>query len=63
MNLPNFMCIGAAKSGTTTLYDIIKHHPDVYVPLYKEPHFFDNINLFENGIDWYKKTFFSLYKD
>ena len=63
MNLPNFMCIGAAKSGTTTLYDIIKQHPDVYVSPYKEPHFFDNINLFENGIDWYNKTFFSDVKN
>ena len=23
MSLPNFMCIGAAKTGTTTLYDIL----------------------------------------
>ena len=33
MSLPNFMCIGVAKSGTTTLYDILKQHPEVYIPI------------------------------
>ena len=41
MSLPNFMCIGAAKSGTTTLYDILSQHPDIFTPSFKEPHFFD----------------------
>ena len=58
MNLPNFMCIGAAKSGTTTLYDILKQHPDIYIPAFKEPHFFDIPENYNNGIDWYKKNYF-----
>ena len=28
--LPNFLCIGAPKSGTTTLYDVLKQHSDIF---------------------------------
>jgi hypothetical protein len=52
------MCIGAAKSGTTTLYDILRQHPDVYIPSFKEPHFFDIPENFSNGLSWYEKTYF-----
>ena len=59
MNLPNFLCIGAAKSGTTTLYDLLGKHPDLYVPSFKEPHYFDFSSNYRNGIDWYNKIYFS----
>ena len=58
MSLPNFMCLGAAKSGTTTLYDILRQHPDVYIPSFKEPHFFDIPENYKNGIRWYEKNYF-----
>jgi len=58
MSLPNFMCIGAAKSGTTTLYDILKQHPEIFIPAFKEPHFFDIPENYNNGIDWYEKNYF-----
>ena len=58
MSLPNFMCLGAAKSGTTTLYDILRQHPDVYIPSFKEPHFFDIPENYKNGINWYEKNYF-----
>ena len=35
-----FMCIGAAKSGTTWLYDIMRHHPALYFTPEKELHYF-----------------------
>ena len=40
---PAFLCIGAEKSGTTWLYDNIRHHPEVWLPppLYKELNYFD----------------------
>lgn len=38
MRTPNFFLVGAAKSGTTTLYKALKAHPDVYLPAVKEPH-------------------------
>ena len=62
MSLPNFMCIGAAKSGTTSLYDILRQHSDVFIPSFKEPHFFDIPSVYKNGISWYKKTYFSSVK-
>jgi len=53
------MCIGAAKSATTSLYDILRQHSNVYLPSFKEPHFFDNPNNYHNGIEWYSKTYFN----
>jgi Sulfotransferase family len=40
MTLPNFLIIGAAKSGTTALYYYLKQHPDIFMTTLKEPHFF-----------------------
>ena len=59
MSLPNFMCIGASKSGTTSLYDILKQHSNIFLPTFKEPHFFDISPVYEHGISWYDKTYFS----
>lgn len=39
MTLPNFLIIGAAKSGTTSLYRYLEQHPEIYVNA-KEPSFF-----------------------
>lgn len=38
--LPNFLVIGAAKSGTTSLYRYLGEHPEVYTSPVKEPGFF-----------------------
>jgi len=41
MTLPNFLVIGAGRSGTTSLHHYLKAHPDVYLPVVKSPsHFF-----------------------
>ncbi len=37
---PNFFVVGAAKSGTTSLYFYLKQHPDIFLPPVKEPVFF-----------------------
>jgi hypothetical protein len=39
---PNFFIIGAPKSGTTSLYYYLKSHPDVFMPVVKEPHYFSS---------------------
>lgn len=57
MPLPNFLCVGAQKAGTTTLYEVLKQHPDIYLPDVKEPHFFDE--HYPKGLDWYENTFFN----
>jgi len=40
MTMPNFLIIGAGKSGTTSLYHYLKQHPEVYMSPVKEPKFF-----------------------
>ena len=40
MTMPNFLIIGAAKSGTTSLYHYLGQHPEIYMSPIKEPHFF-----------------------
>jgi hypothetical protein len=40
MRLPNFLIIGAPRSGTTTLYEELGKHPDVFMSPLKEPLFF-----------------------
>jgi hypothetical protein len=37
---PNFFLVGAAKSGTTALYEALRAHADVYLPALKEPHLY-----------------------
>ncbi len=36
----DFFIIGAARSGTTTLWHWLREHPQVFLPSTKEPHFF-----------------------
>jgi len=38
--LPNFLIVGAAKCGMTSLYYYLKQHPDVFMSNPKEPDFF-----------------------
>jgi hypothetical protein len=38
---PDFLCIGAPKAGTTWLYLQLSRHPDVWMPVVKELHYFD----------------------
>lgn len=40
MSYPNFLIIGAMKSGTTSLYHYLNQHPEIYLSPQKEPHFF-----------------------
>lgn len=56
---PNFFVLGAAKSGTTTLYDVLKAHPDAFLTEVKEPQFFSNDTLYAEGIDRYLERHFN----
>ncbi|MCK9504237.1 MAG: sulfotransferase domain-containing protein [Porticoccaceae bacterium] len=53
MKTPDFLVIGAQKSGTTTLFSLLRRHPQIYLPPQKEVQFFSNDNLYEKGMDWY----------
>lgn len=49
--LPNFLCIGAQKAGTTWLDRMLRQHPDVWLPPKKELHFFDCL-YFDDHKKW-----------
>ena len=40
MRLPDFFIVGHSKSGTTALYEMLRQHPQIYLPAAKEPWFF-----------------------
>ena len=41
---PDFLCVGAHKSGTTWLYQQLDSHPDFWMPPVKELHYFDQLS-------------------
>lgn len=43
--MPNFLVIGAGKSGTTALYNVLKQHPAIFMSPVKEPRFFTAVGL------------------
>jgi hypothetical protein len=40
LRMPDFFIVGHAKSGTTALYEMLRRHPQIYLPDAKEPWFF-----------------------
>lgn len=47
MSLPDFICIGAQKAGTTWLYSMLSQNPSIWMPPLKEVHFFDRMDVSE----------------
>ena len=45
--LPNFLIIGADKSGTTSIYSYLDQHPEIFMSPIKEPNFFFVENKYE----------------
>jgi Sulfotransferase domain len=55
--LPNFLIIGAAKAGTTSLYRYLREHPQVHMSETKELKFFTSRTRWRLGLRWYGKQF------
>lgn len=55
--LPDFVLIGAMKSGTTTLYEYLARHDRVFMAQPKEPQFFSRDHVYARGLDWYRGLF------
>ncbi len=53
--LPNLICPGAEKAGTTSLYSILKQHSEIYNCGIKEPMFFNR--YFDKGLKAYSKLY------
>jgi hypothetical protein len=58
--LPDFLIIGAARYGTSTLYSYMQSHPEIYLRPNKrpEPHFFFKESEYAKGIRYYEDTWF-----
>jgi len=72
IRLPDAFIVGAAKSGTTSLYQMLAQHPDIYFPpSEKEPFFFCFGNKRPAYLDdriiaritWEEQAYHDLYKD
>jgi hypothetical protein len=55
--LPTFLIIGAMKCGTSSLWNFIRGHPQVYMPPKKEIEFFSRRDNWERGVAWYSAHF------
>jgi hypothetical protein len=55
MPLPTFVIAGAQKSGTTSLTEALRQHPEIAFSRRKELHFFDR--HFARGLEWYEAQF------
>lgn len=53
--LPNFLFIGPDKSGSTWMYEILRRHPQAFVPPVKDIYFFDR--HYDRGLEWYASFF------
>jgi len=74
MRMPDFLVVGAARAGTTTLHSYLHQHPEIFLPDVKEPCFFvfdGDENKYVNGkfafavrdISSYEKLFLKAGRD
>ena len=60
--LPDFLIVGAQKSGTTSLYDYLSQHPQLLPSFEKEVHYFNGgllptVDIYKKGTAWYRANF------
>lgn len=53
----NLVVPGAAKSGTSALHEMLDAHPRVQMSSTKEPHYFSEDEIHENGVNWHNSLF------
>ena len=53
--MPNFIVIGAQKSGTSSMFAYLKQHPQIIRPIFKELYYFDR--HYQRGLRWYGCNF------
>jgi hypothetical protein len=55
--LPDFLVIGAMKSGSTSLHSLLAQHPRLFMSHPKEPAFFSQVARYEAGLAPYVRLF------
>jgi hypothetical protein len=58
---PSFLFIGPSKAGSSWFFEILREHPQVFVPSNKATFFFSD--YYTQGIDWYEKFFSAAFHD
>jgi len=53
--LPDSLIIGAQRAGTSSMFRLLKLHPQIYGSAKKEVHFFDR--NYSKGVNWYRSHF------
>ncbi len=53
--IPNFIGLGAQKAGTSWIHACLYEHPQTFMPVEKELHFFSR--YYCNGTEWYESLF------
>jgi hypothetical protein len=54
---PDFLILGAMKSGTSTLAAQLSEQPGIFMSTPKEPNFFSDDAVYAQGLDWYGALF------
>ena len=54
---PDFLVIGSQKAGTSTLWAVLRAHPQVWMPAHKELSFFNDERAFGAGLGAYEAHF------
>ena len=52
---PHFLGIGTQKGGTSSLCQLLKKHPEIFIPKVKEVHYFTK--FYDRGEAWYGEQF------
>jgi hypothetical protein len=55
--LPDFIIIGAMKSATSTLHNQLSAQPGIFMSSPKEPNFFSDDDIYNQGLSWYSGLF------
>jgi hypothetical protein len=55
--LPDFVIIGAARAGTTAIWEYLRAHPGAFLPIRKELNFFHRVELTPETLAWYRGQF------
>jgi hypothetical protein len=61
--LPNFICVGAQKAGSSSLYKLLKSHPEIHVSEQKEIHYYNIEENYKKGLDYYMSFFDKGYQN
>lgn len=66
LRFPDFLVIGGARCGTSSIYSYLNEHPEVFMPDLKEPHFFNYLGCSKSPhpgrLPWTIEDYEALFK-